>query len=156
MKRFKFLIASLMVAAFLASPAVTGQLYKWVDDQGNVHYGDSPPKNADLKAITGKISSYTSVSVEPFEYDPSIITQRKKSKTVIMYSTEWCGFCKKAKAHFLKKNIAFTEYDIEKSRKAAEEYRALKGRGVPVILIGEQRMNGFDAATFDRIYYGKS
>ena len=156
MKKIHLLTACLALFFFMASPAGSGQLFKWVDDQGNVHYGDSPPENARLKRITGKVSSYTSVSVEDFVYDPGNITQRKRSKGVVMYSTSWCGYCKKAALHFRKNNIPFTEHDIEKSEQAAKEYKKLNGRGVPIILIGDQRMNGFNAAAFDRIYYDKS
>ena len=73
-----------------------------------------------------------------------------------MYSTSWCGYCKKAALHFRKNNIPFTEHDIEKSEQAAKEYKKLNGRGVPIILIGDQRMNGFNASAFDRIYNAKS
>ncbi len=155
MKLRQILMAVFCLAALL-SPASQGELYKWVDENGKVHYGDSPPKNAELRKITGEVSSFRSVSVEPFVYDPGLITQRRISKTVVMYSTSWCGNCKKAKRHFRNNNISFREYDIEKNEQAAREFRALKGRGVPVILIGDRRMNGFDTGTFDQIYYGKS
>lgn len=148
-----FLISLLLTLA-LASPGVTAQLYKWVDDQGNVHYGDSPPGNADLKKITGDISSFSSVSVEPFKFDPDLVTAPEGGKSVVMYSTTWCGYCKKAATYFRQKNISFQEYDIEKSEKGARDYKRLKGRGVPIILIGKHRMNGFNRETFDRIYFG--
>ena len=144
-----------MLAMLIAVPATSGELYKWVDDQGKIHYGDKPPEGADLKKITGNVSSYGSVSVEPFVYEPGTASAAK-AKSVVMYSTSWCGFCKKAARHFRKNNIPFKEYDIEKSENAAREFKAMRARGVPVILIGKQRMNGFDAATFDRIYYGKT
>ena len=147
---------SLFVASLMTMPAVQADLYKWVDKNGKIHYGDNPPEKAKLKKITGNVSSFKSVTVEPFVYNPNNITKRRKSRSVVMYSTSWCGFCKKAARHFRNKKIPFTEYDIEKSAKAAREYKKLKGRGVPVILIGDRRMNGFDAKTFDRIYYGKS
>ena len=156
MKNIRFLFASLFLVMLLASPGGNAELYKWVDNQGNTHYGDKPPENAQLKKINGNVSSFKSVDVEPFVYDPSIISKRSESKTVVMYSTSWCGYCKKAKRHFKKSNIRYTEYDIEKSTKGARDYKKLKGRGVPVILIGDQRMNGFSAEAFDRIYYKKS
>jgi glutaredoxin len=156
MKILSPLISGLLLLLLTISPVTQADLYKWVDENGKIHYGDSPPDNAKLKKITGKVSSFSSVSVEPFVYDPELVTRRKNSKSVIMYSTSWCGYCKKAARHFRQKKIPFTEYDIEKSARAAREYKKLRGRGVPVILIGDRRMNGFDARTFDRIYYGKS
>jgi len=156
MKNPSLIITSLLLVLTMVSPVTQGDLYKWVDQDGKIHYGDSPPENAKLKKITGKVSSFSSVSVEPFVYDPNIITRRKTSKSVVMYSTSWCGYCKKAARHFRQKKIPFTEYDIEKSAKAANEYKKLRGRGVPIILIGDRRMNGFNASTFDSIYYGNS
>ena len=61
-----------MLVLLLLSPAGHGDLYKWVDENGKIHYGDSPPENASLKKITGKVSSFSSVTVEPFVYDPGI------------------------------------------------------------------------------------
>ena len=156
MKNLLLLLSSLYLLTLLVSPVAQADLYKWVDDRGNIHYGDKPPEDAQLKDITGNVSSFTSVNVEPFVFDDSIISKRSKSKSVVMYSTSWCGYCKKAAKHFRKNNIPFTEYDIEKSAKGARDYKRLKGRGVPVILIGDKRMNGFSARTFDKIYYDKS
>jgi len=152
------IVCLLALALLLPVSSGGGELYKWVDDKGNIHYGDKPPKKVELEKITGVISSFTSVNVEPFTYNPSLVTSgaKSKGKPVIMYSTSWCGYCKKARKHFERNNIPYKEHDIEKSKKAAKEYKRLNGRGVPVILIGKRRMNGFSASTFDKIYYQKS
>ena len=153
-----FIICLIALALLLPISSSGVELYKWVDDKGTIHYGDKPPKKAELKKITGTVSSFKTVEVEPFKFDPALVTIGNKSrgKSVIMYSTSWCGYCKKARKHFARNKIPFKEYDIEKSKKAATEYRKLNGRGVPVILIGKQRMNGFSANAFDRIYFNKS
>ena len=156
MKNLPCILASLTLALLLLSPSSHGDLYKWVDEKGKIHYGDSPPENVELKKITGNVSSFTSVTVEPFVFDTNLITRRKQAKGVVMYSTSWCGVCKQAKRYFQRKKIPYTEYDIEKSEKAAREFKKLRGRGVPVILVGDQRMNGFSANNFDRLYFGKS
>lgn len=147
----------LVFLLFAALSSYSGEIYKWIDANGNTIYGNKPPKDAQLKKINGNISSFSSVKVESFKYDPSLVTpEQVKSKTVIMYSTSWCGYCKKAARHFSKNNIPFQEFDIEKSKKGARDYKKLNGRGVPVILIGKKRMNGFDARRFDALYYSKS
>ena len=160
MRLSRALRTALCLLILVASTQGYAQLYKWTDEQGKVHYGDKPPQGARLQAITGKVSSYRSVSVEPFKYTPPSQTEAGhdgvSAGSVVMYSTSWCGYCKKAAAHFHRNKIPFTEHDIEKSEQAALEYRKLKGRGVPVILIGKRRMNGFNAKVFDQIYYGKS
>jgi len=153
-----YIICLLTLALLLPMSSGGGELYKWVDDKGTIHYGDKPPKKVELQKITGNISSFNTVDVEPFKFDPSLVTvgAKSKGKSVIMYSTSWCGYCKKARQHFQRNKIPYQEYDIEKSKKAAQDYKKLNGRGVPVILIGKRRMNGFSAKTFDKIYYDKS
>lgn len=73
-----------------------------------------------------------------------------------MYSTVWCGFCKKAKAYFKQKGISFSERDIEKSTKAKQEYQKLGGGGVPLILVGNKagtkKLSGFSIARFKTAY----
>lgn len=154
----KFIFICLALTLLFPMSSSSAGLYKWIDDNGNVHYGDNPPEKADLRQITGTITSFETVEVENFKFDSSLVTSSSQSRTkpVVMYSTSWCGYCRKARNHFNSKNIPFKEYDIEKSEKAAREYKKLNGRGVPVILIGKKRMNGFSAGTFDKIYYGKS
>jgi glutaredoxin len=60
-----------------------------------------------------------------------------------MYATSWCPYCAQARAYFARNGIAYTEFDIEKSQAGRAEFRSLGGRGIPVILVGDQRMDGF-------------
>lgn len=65
---------------------------------------------------------------------------------VLMYTTSWCGMCQKARDFFDKHEIPYTEHDVEADREAYQDYRALGGRGVPLIFIGQTRIEGFDEA----------
>lgn len=69
-----------------------------------------------------------------------------------MYATSWCGYCKKARSYFKEKGISYIEYDIEKNERAKRMYDLLGGKGVPVILVGKKRLNGFSVAGFEDIY----
>lgn len=126
------------------------QIYKWKDADGEVHFGDKKPTNKKSENINLKINTYKSVTI-----DPAILKNTKKTNTnknVSMYSAAWCGICKKAKKYFNKNNIAYIEYDIDKDKAAKKRYKAMGATGVPVIFIGDRRMNGFSAASFERIY----
>jgi glutaredoxin len=81
--------------------------------------------------------------------DPAADTAAQK---VVMYATDWCPYCARARAHFRRNGIDYVEYDIEKSASARAEHKRLGGRGVPLILIGEQRMDGFSETRFDALY----
>jgi glutaredoxin len=69
-----------------------------------------------------------------------------------MYSTVRCGYCRKARAYFKANGIAFTDYDVETSDKGRQDYRRMGARGVPVILVGDQRMMGFSESAFASLY----
>lgn len=55
------------------------------------------------------------------------------SDEVVLYATQWCRYCEKTRKLFVKHDIAYVEYDIEKSPQAHREYKKLGGRGVPVV-----------------------
>lgn len=73
-------------------------------------------------------------------------------KKVIIYSTDWCAFCKQAEKYLDKKGVAWTDYDIEKDAKAHDELMEKIGgnfRGVPVIDVDGEIILGFDRARID-------
>jgi glutaredoxin len=63
--------------------------------------------------------------------------------TVVLYATEWCGYCQRARKLFEEKGIDYVEYDIEKSELAKQQFDQLGGRGVPVVLYNGEVIKGF-------------
>jgi glutaredoxin len=63
---------------------------------------------------------------------------------VILYATEWCGYCRKTRELFKENNISFVEYDIEKSERSLKEYKRLGGTGVPLIKINGKVIRGYN------------
>ena len=70
-------------------------------------------------------------------------TNSSVESEVILYATEWCGYCQKTRELFQANNISYVEYDIEKSEKHAEEHRRLGGRGVPLLKINGYVIHGY-------------
>jgi glutaredoxin len=64
--------------------------------------------------------------------------------SVVFYSATWCGYCRAARDFFDRNGIAYTELDIEKSERGAEEYGKLGGGGIPLIFIGDEKIRGFN------------
>lgn len=123
------------------------EIYRWTDENGKVHFGDSPKDKSRAEKVVVEVNSYKHVT-----YENSEPYQGHESNRVIMYATSWCGYCKQARNHFNENGIPFTEYDIEKDERARKSYDSIGGKGVPVILVGKKRMNGFSAAGFKNIY----
>jgi glutaredoxin 3 len=64
---------------------------------------------------------------------------------VVMYTTQWCGYCRRARLLFSGKGVAFTDIDIEAVPGAREQMHARSGRtSVPQIFIRDQHIGGFD------------
>jgi len=127
----------LLVIVALSIQTSLAKIYKWKDANGKTHFGERPPKNTNVDEIKAPANSN-------FNAESSI--------EITIYTTSWCGYCKKAKAYFAANNMAYKEYDIEKNRYAKRQYDSINGKGVPVILVGDQRLNGFSEKGFERIY----
>jgi glutaredoxin 3 len=66
-------------------------------------------------------------------------------KTVTIYSTPTCTYCKAAKEYFAKNNVAYTEYNVALDEVRRKEMVDKTGQlGVPVITIGDKIIVGFD------------
>jgi glutaredoxin len=143
MPRLMVLLALLLPAAGLHA-----EIYKWVDEQGQVHYSDQKPEDRPVTEIPVETRSYQGIS-----YGTVAIDTRKDAPKarVVMLSASWCGTCKKARQYFRRNGIPFREYDIEKSSRGKRLYEQLGATGVPVILVGKKRMNGFSEAGFERL-----
>lgn len=124
------------------------QVYKWTDSTGKVHYGDRPPQDAKTEQV--KVDAVAS-HVGPPQADnwAAIIRSPAASrppdaKTLTMYSTTWCGFCKRARAYLNAKGIAYREIDIESSPANRDQFKQYGGKGVPMFILGDRRLRGFN------------
>lgn len=67
-----------------------------------------------------------------------------KEATVVLYGTTWCTYCKQVREYLKSQNISFTDYDIENSEEGKRKFQAANGEGVPLIFVGNTRLDGFD------------
>jgi glutaredoxin len=71
--------------------------------------------------------------------------------TVVLYMTSWCHYCRLTTAYLRNKGVSFVEKDIEADRDALNDYRdAGGGGGVPMVVIGETSIMGYDTGAIDR------
>lgn len=62
----------------------------------------------------------------------------------IVYSSTNCGFCKQLKTYLEEQNISFEERNIDESEKYRQELSRLGMMSVPLTLIGEKQILGFN------------
>ena len=134
------------------------EIYKWVDAAGNTHYSDKPTASNNSKKIELNVNpaiKHAPTATRSYSNKDSFKvskTKNKANKKVVMYSTSWCGYCKKARKYFKKNGISFTEYDVEKLPSRMREFKKLGGTGYPLILIGDSKIHGFSQASFESRY----
>lgn len=63
---------------------------------------------------------------------------------VVMYATEWCGYCKQTRRFLDQRNIPYKEFDIEKDAVARKDYEALGGGGIPIIDVNGTLIRKYD------------
>jgi glutaredoxin-like YruB-family protein len=74
----------------------------------------------------------------------------KQTTKVTLYSTSNCTHCRQAKTFLQKKGVRFMEFDVQRNQRALKEFQRLGARGVPVIIIGTTRLDGFNARQLEQ------
>jgi len=135
----------LCISLLIISQNSYGEIYKWIDRNGNIQFTDKkPPEGMTAEQLKLKINSISNAHI------PVAVS----TVQVIIYSARWCPVCKRARRYFKQQGIAYKEYDIENSAKGRADYKRMRGRGVPIILVNKQRINGFSRTSFEKIYKG--
>ncbi len=87
---------------------------------------------------------YTSL-IESSLFKAQSSIENKQQKRVKVYSTPTCSWCKTIKRHFDQHGIKYTDIDVSRDQKAAEEMVRRSGQqGVPQTEIGGEIIVGFD------------
>ncbi len=72
---------------------------------------------------------------------------------VTVYSTQYCQYCRMAKAFLEKHGVPYESIDVGSDSKAAERMIELSGqRGVPVIVIDDEVIVGFDSQRLNELF----
>jgi glutaredoxin-like YruB-family protein len=68
---------------------------------------------------------------------------------ITLYSSGNCPHCRQARQYLQQKGFRFQELDVQRNPRAQKAFARLGARGVPVIMIGETRIDGFDRKRLD-------
>jgi len=63
---------------------------------------------------------------------------------VIMLGAWWCPYCSQARKYLQQNEISYCEYDMERSEEGKRLYNEVNGQAIPVLLIGDYQINGFN------------
>ena len=141
------LVGALLACALLAPPEAGAQtnVYRWVDKDGKVHFSDSPPaddaKNVSQKRMGGGGADDIAL---PFATQAAM-----RRNPVTLYSSPDCGeYCAQGRALLAKRGVPFAERNAANAAEAEAVEKLIGVRQVPVLLIGETVMKGFNEETW--------
>ena len=73
-------------------------------------------------------------------------------KKVAIYSTPTCPYCKRAKDYLSQKGIPYVDYNVAQDRDKAKEMIQKSGQmGVPVIIVDDEIITGFNQTKLDEL-----
>lgn len=70
---------------------------------------------------------------------------------VTVYSTDTCPHCVAAKDYLSQKGVDYTEKNVQNDTDARKELMSMGHMGVPVIVVDEEEIVGFDRARLDEL-----
>jgi glutaredoxin-like YruB-family protein len=78
--------------------------------------------------------------------------EQKTQPKVIIFTTPTCRYCNIAKRYFREKRIRFTDVDVSRDQRAAMDMQRRTGQqGVPVIMIANRPIVGFDKSKINKM-----
>jgi glutaredoxin len=86
-------------------------------------------------------------------YGESVLTAREKkyfkkhfdagvTPRAVLYTAEWCGYCKQLRSDLQSSNTPFTEIDVEKHVNPEELSEVMTIPGFPTVYFGYEKLNG--------------
>lgn len=129
--RRMILTGSLLLA--LSATAMAGQVYKWVDENGNTHFGAQPPEGREATTINTNVPQPKPAPMKPAAAPAEEDTEqaeadKKVKKDVAKAEAELKEYCEQTRSNLaqLKNNPRLKTHDGNEVKRMTEEERQAK------------------------------
>jgi len=118
------------VSPLIGNAAIAAQMYKWVDENGNISYQDSPPPEGSniIKKEALEVSSNSSNTSED-ESGPN---------TLVIYTIDDCEACSLLKTRLNALQVPFTEQSLQDPQVQARILELNDSLTAPTLFIGDK------------------
>jgi len=132
---------TLVAGAACITAAGAGELYRWVDENGRVHYTDQPPPAQARSAERKRLGNKPSAASLPYALQEAV-----RNFPVTLYTAEGCGEgCKQAVAYLTRRGVPFTEKDARNGDNANAVMALTGGKlEVPLLTVGRNALRGYE------------
>ena len=132
-----------LAVVLVAAPLTAAQMYRSVDEKGNVEWRDTPPPSTAKSVEQGNISSNPiQTSTVPYSMQQAI-----KNFPVTLWVFDCGEPCTRARAHLARRGVPYAE------RNAQSELDQLKkligGTEVPLLIVGSRQLKGYLESDWD-------
>jgi glutaredoxin len=132
-----------LALALAAGSLSAAQLYRWVDEQGNVEWRDTPPP-ANAKKVERRDMTGNTIQTSTLPYS---VQQAVKNHPVTLWTYDCGPPCTQARAHLTKRGVPFTERNVQKDPDAMK--KATGSLDVPVLFVGTKQLKGYLESAWD-------
>lgn len=121
-------------------------LYRWVDKEGKVHYGDKPAEDA-VTTEQKKFGAQTASGDDELSYG---MRKAKQDFPVTLYVGSNCGeYCAQGRALLNKRGIPFVEKNLETKEDVEAFAKLTGGKIIPALVVGKSPLSGFEAGQWN-------
>jgi glutaredoxin len=79
------------------------------------------------------------------------MSNKRKAASVVIYTTDNCPHCRHAKHWLKQREIPFLDLNVGKPGKIQKQFYHMGGRSVPLFMIGEKMITGFNPNQLQKI-----
>jgi glutaredoxin len=138
MNTFRIGIVAILLVLLFACASVA-QIYRWKDKDGNVVISSTPPppgvKWEKRKLEVSREAPKTTADAAKPAARASGEKRPVSDIKVIMYMTDWCPVCKRAREYLKTLGVNVVEYNVDTDKQKEQEWIRKVGnkRGVPTL-----------------------
>lgn len=137
----------MVLAVALGAAQAQQKLYRWVDENGNVHVTDTAPPR-DAKQVEAKVyGGGAAAGGSPFA-----LRDAQKKFPVTLYTAPSCKEpCAQARAALNKRGVPFSEVQVWNEETNAKLKEISDSNEVPVLTVGRSVQKGFEQGAYDSL-----